>query len=55
MHSPQINLSAVQYTRWTFHPRLPFYVTKGNQPFDVVSIYERNGAEFVQHQFIYLN
>ena len=55
MHSPASKLKAIHYTRWVFHPRLPSYVPGSNQPFAVVSVYERSGPMFTQHLFIHLN
>lgn len=58
MHESRLDLATLHYTRWVFYlgeRQLPSYVPAFNQPFFIVSIYERSGPEFTKHLLIPLN
>ena len=58
MYESRLDLATLHYTRWVFYlgeRQLPRYVQANDQPFFVVSIYERSGPEFTKHLLIQLN
>ncbi|NEU68375.1 hypothetical protein [Spirosoma agri] len=55
MNKQRIDQSITHFTQWTFHEQLPSYIPNHQQPFRVVSIYERSGPQYTKHFLMCLN